>query len=95
MKKIVLTLLCCLAAPVYGAECKKNITENEAIVIAEKYLSEQDWNNQFQKKAEKSSMLNCEWIVWFKNVKWEEVKPSRGKVSVSIETGKVIWLPSR
>ena len=74
-------------------ECNKNVTESKAIELAEIFLSKQEWKAQYHEKAEKIQALDCKWIVSFKNIRWKEIKPSRGKVIVSMETGNIVWLP--
>ena len=95
MKSILAVLLILLSSFAVSEEaCIENISESQAIGIAETFLSNQKWKNQFHQKAEYTTELGCIWVVWFKNVKWQTIKPSRGKISISKQSGEAIWLPS-
>ena len=75
--------------------CEEQISSAEAERIASTFLESQSWRSQFLLPAERVTSFDCEWIVWFKNAKWREVKPSRGRVAVLKNSGEARWMASR
>lgn len=75
--------------------CEVKVNKLKAEVIAEEFLAKQVWSDQYFTEAEHVTQVNCEWLVWFKNVNWKIIKPSRGKVSVNKKSGEPQWIPSK
>lgn len=76
--------------------CEETISKSEAKKLAAAYLKEQPWAGQYLQNPDRvtSDDHGCEWIVWFKNVNWRELKPATGQIGVSKESGEIRWLPS-
>ena len=78
-----------------SAACQSNVSEREARVKAVEFLSAQSWKDHYLQEIEKVSESGCSWAVWFKRVDWQQIKPSRGLILVSKNTGEVSWVPQK
>lgn len=75
--------------------CEKKVSKTEAKEIAIQFFMAQEWADNYIKDPEPIIENRCQWIVSFKHINWETVKPGEGWVGVHQTSGNAKWIPLR
>ncbi|MBD3667883.1 MAG: hypothetical protein HUJ16_07990 [Kangiella sp.] len=75
--------------------CEKNISKEDAKEIAIHFLMAQGWADKYIKEPESMIENRCQWIVSFKHINWETIKPGEGWIAVDQTSGHAKWISLR
>ncbi len=75
--------------------CEKKVSKAEAKKIAVLFLEQQEWADKYIKDPEPIIENRCQWIVSFKHINWNKIKPAEGWVAVHQTSGHAKWIPLR
>ncbi len=95
-KRFFFLILLLVSTNLYAEEiCDKRISEAEAKKIAIEFLELQEWSKEYIKEPEYVSENRCQWIVSFKHINWEKIKPAEAWVAVHQASGHARWISLR
>lgn len=74
----------------FDSESRQPISESQAVAIAQSFLKEQSFANEYDIETATATDIGDYWRVWFET-KQRERKPNKGLVEVDMITGNPMW----